>query len=96
MRFGSVSAKRGWSDLVATQRNAVVEMWEFLTHSPCEITPTNYPLKGELAAITRDGTAHQRWQHKPTLRGSARVWFYVAGQVVVLEQVHTAHPAATR
>lgn len=59
-------------------------------------TPTNYPLKGELGTITRDGASHQRWQHKPTLKGDARIWFYVEARTVLLEQVHTHHPNATK
>ncbi|GAB98002.1 hypothetical protein KILIM_094_00020 [Kineosphaera limosa NBRC 100340] len=37
-----------------------------------------------------------RWQHKPTQEGTARVWFYVDGNTVYLEQVHTAHPNQTK
>jgi hypothetical protein len=43
----------------------------------------------------REGVAFERWQHKPTLKGSARIWFYVSGHIVYLEQMHTAHPKQT-
>lgn len=92
----STSAERGWTDLCATMRNAMSECWDFLTRMPETVTPTNYPLKGERGTITRDGKVHRRWQHKPTLKGSARVWFYVHEQTVYLEQVHTHHPNETK
>ncbi|CAN5480073.1 hypothetical protein BH10ACT5_BH10ACT5_04970 [soil metagenome] len=76
----------------ATIRGPLVDTWDFLTRSPLDRTPTNYPLRGELQFVTRDGATHERWQHKPTLQGDARIWFYV----VHLEQVHTLHPNQTK
>lgn len=96
LRFASVGAQKGWRDLVATTRNSMVDAWDFLTRTPMQVTLANYPLKGELGTITRDGKAHERWQHKPTLRGDARIWFYVEGRDVLIEQVHTHHPNATK
>ncbi|MFN3865938.1 MAG: hypothetical protein ACK4MD_04400 [Demequina sp.] len=96
LRFASASARRGWQDLCATMRSPLADSWDFLTRTPLERTPRNYPLKGALATVTRDGVAHQRWQHKPTLQGDARIWFYVEGQTVYLEQVHTHHPNSTK
>ncbi|MFP3580549.1 hypothetical protein SB659_13320 [Arthrobacter sp. SIMBA_036] len=46
--------------------------------------------------MNRNGSSHDRWQHKPTLKGTARLWFYVEGQIVYLEQVHTSHPNQTK
>ena len=94
--FASVGAKKGWRDLVATIRNPMTDTWDFLTRSPAEHTPTNYPLRGELGVIQRDGKTYERWQHKPTAQGDARIWFYVDGQSVFIEQVHTHHPNATK
>jgi hypothetical protein len=96
IEFASIPAQRGWVALSATIRGPLADAWDFLTRTPLTITPTNYPLKGELATITRDGNAYQRWQHKPTLKGGARIWFYVDEHVVRLEQVHTHHPNATK
>lgn len=92
IRFAAAGAQKGWQDLVATIRNQMADAWDFLTQTPSLITPTNYPLNGDLSFIQRDGVAHQRWQHKPTLKGTARIWFYIEGHVVHLEQVHTSHP----
>lgn len=96
LQFAAAGAKKGWRDLQGTIRNALAETWDFLTRTPLEVTPTNYPLKGELATIVRSGRQHQRWQHKPTARGDARIWFYVDGRTVYLEQVHTKHPNQTK
>nr|WP_249290792.1 hypothetical protein [Leucobacter manosquensis] len=90
------SAEAGWRDLLATHRNAVTEAWDFLTRTPLQVTPTNYPLKGALSEVTRNQATYDRWQHKPTAGGTARIWFYVDGQNVYLEQVHTSHPNATK
>ncbi len=96
IRFGTASAQKGWQDLLATTRNQMVDVWDFLTRTPDETTPTNYRLKGELGSMQRGGVTHQRWQHKPTERGTARIWFYIEGHVVHLEQVHTSHPHETK
>ena len=96
LRFASVQAKRGWTDLKATIRNPLADAWDFLTRTPQATTPTNYRLRGELGVVARDGSTHERWQHKPTLKGDARIWFYVVDQVVWLEQVHTSHPHETK
>ncbi|WP_436326843.1 hypothetical protein [Brevibacterium sp. FAM 27836] len=95
LRFATRQASRAWRDLCATTRGPMADAWDFLTRTPLEITPTNYPLKGDLARIVRQGASFERWQLKPTLKGSARIWFYVSGGTVYLEQVHTAHPKQT-
>lgn len=92
IRFATSEARKGWQDLVATIRNAMAETWDFLTRTPLNTTPTNYRLKGDLGVIFRSGETFERWQHKPTVKGTARIWFYVSGRVVHLEQVHTNHP----
>ena len=96
IEFASVQAQKGWMDLCATIRNPLADAWDFLTRTPLVETPSNYPLKGALGTVSRGGSTHQRWQHKPTLKGDARIWFYVSGQVVYLEQVHTHHPNETK
>lgn len=52
--------------------------------------------KGELGNVQRGGRSYERWQHKPTLKGSARIWFYIDGCTVYLEAVHTSHPNETK
>lgn len=56
----------------------------------------NGPLRGELATIVRGGETREVWQLKLNLRDGARIWFYVVGNVVHLEQVFTAHPNQTK
>lgn len=96
IRFATAGAQKGWRDLVATIRNPIADTWDFLTRTPMERTPTNYPLRGELQYIQRGSARHERWQHKPTLQGDARIWFFVDGHEVFIEQVHTHHPNATK
>lgn len=96
LRFATVGARKGWRDLVATIRSPMVETWDFLTKTPTSVTPTNYPLRGELGGVTRNGSNFQRWQHKPTVQGDARIWFYVDKGEVFIEQVHTHHPNQTK
>lgn len=92
----TAGAQKGWRDLVATIRNPIADTWDFLTRTPMERTPTNYPLRGELQHIQRGSARHERWQHKPTVQGDARIWFFVDGHEVFIEQVHTHHPNATK
>lgn len=96
IRFATTHAQKGWRDLVAAIRSPMTDTWDFLTRTPLLSTPTNYPLKGELGTIHRNGAAHDRWQHKPTAKGTARIWFYVRERTVFLEQVHTSHPNETK
>lgn len=42
LRFASVQARRGWRDLKAAIRNPLADAWDFLTHTPEQITPFNY------------------------------------------------------
>ncbi|BBY96502.1 hypothetical protein MGALJ_61710 (plasmid) [Mycobacterium gallinarum] len=96
IRFATTNARKGWQDLAATIRNPLAEAWDFLTRTPLAKTPSNYPLRGELGTITRGDKVHERWQHKPTIKGTARIWFFVDGRTVYLEQVHTSHPNETK
>lgn len=96
IRFATAESRKGWRDLVATIRNPMSETWDFLTRTPLETTPTNYRLRGELGTVFRGGTRHERWQHKPTAKGTARIWYYVDERTVYLEQIHTSHPNETK
>ncbi|WKR20737.1 hypothetical protein [Actinomyces israelii] len=96
LRFATAGAQKGWRDLVATMRNVMADTWDFLTTTPATRTPTNYPLRDKLGTIHRGGKTYERWQHKPTLKGTARIWFYIEGRTVYLEQVHTSHPNETK
>jgi hypothetical protein len=96
IRYATKDAQKGWRDLVATIRNPMADTWDLLTRAPQTTTPTTYRLKGELATIQRGGQTHERWQHKPTTGGTARIWYYVHEHTVFLEQVHTSHPNQTK
>lgn len=92
--YGTRQAEKGWTDLKATQRNALVDVWDFLTRTPRERFPKNHTLKGDLARLTHDGNVYDRWQHE--LRNGARIWFFVEGQNVILTECHTRHPNETK
>ncbi|WP_434612406.1 hypothetical protein [Arthrobacter sp. A5] len=94
IQFGTCEAERGWGDLLAVQRNVLTAAWDALARDPNEVTPTMHPLKGKLATFTHDGGVRERWQYE--LSGGARIWYYVSGRTVVLEQVHTRHPNQTK
>ncbi|GEL20922.1 hypothetical protein [Pseudonocardia asaccharolytica] len=96
IRFATANARKGWQDLVGTIRNSMAETWDVLTRAPLATTPTTYHLKGDLGTIERGGVTHERWQHKPTATGTARIWYYVHDRTVFLEQVHTSHPNETK
>lgn len=63
IRFASASGQRGWTELRATIRGSLADMWDFLTRTPLAHTPKNYPLRGSLGIVFREGTNHARWQH---------------------------------
>ncbi len=96
IEFASRQAAEGWKKLEANRRNLLVTVWEFLTANPQAISPLCYPLKGELAEVVRNGQSHQRWQIKLSLADGARIWYWVDGSTVFLENVHTHHPNATK
>lgn len=96
IRFATTDAQKGWRDLVAAIRNPMTHTWDFLTHTPQATTPTNYRLKGDLGTVQRGGSPHERWQHKPAAKGTARIWFYVCNRTECLEPVHTSHPNETK
>lgn len=94
IRFASAQTQRGWLNLESTIKDPLADDWDFLTGTPLAVTSTNYHFRGEHAVTTRKGSIYDRWQYKPTLKGDARIGFYVEGSVVYLEQVHTKHPNA--
>ena len=97
IRFATREADKGWTDAKATARNALVDAWDFLTHTPLQECVRCYPLKGDLGSVIRGGIVYTRWQYKITDGG--RIWYHVesghTGGVVYLERVETGHPAET-
>jgi hypothetical protein len=92
--FVTSHAHRGCLDLLANQRNAVVDAWDRLTKTPRLIDPKCCRLKGELASVVREGVAHDQWQLE--LHGGARIWYYIEEQTVNVVAVHTRHPNQTK
>jgi hypothetical protein len=94
--FASNSARKGWQDLEAVRRNDLVDAWDFLTRNPKELSPLNSQLRGELGQVTVAGEPFDRWQLKLSSTFGARIWFYVDGNTVFIEEVHTNHPNETK
>jgi hypothetical protein len=94
--FDSSNARRGWADALAVRRNALVDAWEKLTATPTTRSVLCYPLLKDHAIVVRNGESHQRWQLKLNERDGVRIWFYVVGQTVFIENVFTSHPNATK
>jgi len=94
--FESKAIEKSWRDLVATRRNQTVEAWEFLTKSPGQPSPLNKRLRHDLEFIIRDGKRFDRWQLKLNASDGARIWYYVSGDSVFIEAVHTAYPNSTK
>ncbi|HET9876083.1 MAG TPA: hypothetical protein VFQ37_09990 [Mycobacterium sp.] len=100
LRHATREAEKGWTDLLATARNAAVEAWDFLTKTPLDRCDRCHPLKGDLATVTVQGVTLSRWQYEVTRGG--RIWYAVGGTVdkhtagtVFLVRVTTGHPNAT-
>lgn len=96
LHFATRQAEKGWRDLQANRMNALVETLDYLTDNPLLPSPLTSRLKADLATIERDGVKHARWQRKLNARDGSRIWYYVDGNRVMLEQVFTAHPNATK
>jgi hypothetical protein len=95
--FATPHARKGWDDLNSTVPNARTDAWDFLTKTPTYEDPDrNYKLKPPLDIVARDGKKFQHWQYKPTIKGDARIWFYIDGMTVYLEKVYTHHPNQTK
>lgn len=92
--FGTSDAQKGWQNVCATQRNIVVTAWERLTADPLADDTTCHGMKGVLEFVTnKDGTYRRR---RYELSHGARIRFCVDGTRVVLIDVNTHHPNATK
>ena len=92
--FGTSNARKGWVDVMAVQRDAVVEAWERLMLDPLANDQTCHGMKGDLEFVVHQGNTHRRRQYE--LAHGARIWFHVEAKTVVLLDVHTHHPNATK
>lgn len=88
------SAQLGWRNLRATQIAQLQKAWDVLTVTPGDITPVNKPLRGSLQFVKRGGVQYERWQY--SLANGARIWYFVDGQTVCIEDVRTHHPNETK
>ncbi|ADU48588.1 hypothetical protein Intca_2078 [Intrasporangium calvum DSM 43043] len=94
IKYATSQARNGWTDMCATQKNALTDAWDYLTKKPLADESPHGRLKGDLATVTRSGVSHDRRQYE--LKNGARIWYWVEGQTVMLERVETHHPNATK
>lgn len=94
--FVTRQAEKGWNDLLATRRNDLVDAWHFLSSNPFESTPLSYRLKGQLSKVSYQGVEYDRWQLKFSLKHGSRIWYWVDGDSVYIENVFTSHPNQTK
>lgn len=101
LRFANRDAQKGWSDLLATARNATTDAWEHLTVHPEQRSQRCYPLKADYATATLDGKAFDQWQYKVTDGG--RIWYCIlpadqkgrTAGIVYLMLCSPGHPKGT-
>jgi hypothetical protein len=80
-----------WEQLVRTRRNACIQCWDHLAHTPTQPVGSRYaPLKGELAWCDFQGQRLRQWQWEIDRR--ARVKVGVGPDFVVLMSVSAGHP----
>lgn len=100
--YGNNSAQKGWNDLKATSRNALVDAWDYLTRHPDQYDENRcYQFKGELSTITANGTELPQWQYKVT--NGARIRYAIqtsqkgskGPRQVILIRVDSGHPNDT-
>ena len=94
--FDSPKMFREWNILEGARLSNLTDAWDFLTRAPLQRTPLSKPMLGRFAFVTRDGIQYERWQLKLSQTSGARIWYYVSGQSVYIEQLHTKHPNETK
>ena len=69
--FGTSNARKGWIDVLAVQRNTVVQAWERLTLDPLANDSTCHGMKADLEFVAHKGATHRRRQYE--LSNGARI-----------------------
>jgi hypothetical protein len=100
--LGNTAAERGWTDLKAFAKNALVDAYDYLTAHPTKYDPDRcYQLRGDLSTVLVDGVVLAQWQYKVT--DGARLWYAVdepnpkakkPGRVYITKAA-TGHPNET-
>jgi hypothetical protein len=94
--FTSPKTEKKWNDLFASRRNDLTSAWEFLTNSPTRETPLFDELDGNLATVEFEGMLYQRYQLKLSLTHGSRIWYFIVGSHLFIDEVFTSHPNQTK
>ena len=89
IRFATRQDEKGWSDLLATNLNSLVDAWEYLTKTPLETSEKNHPMPDELRFVLRGGRTFDHWRHD--LPGGARTWSSIDQHIGHIFEVHAGH-----
>lgn len=105
IELATSNARKGWTDIKATARNATVDAWDQLTTDPLETSNRMYDLKGEYATV--ETAAHGvRTQRQYKVTDGGRIWYSVVPNdrgdkkprtagTVYLHRVEPGHPKET-
>jgi hypothetical protein len=94
--FTSPKTEKKWNDLFATRRNDLTSAWEFLTDNPTRETALFSEMDGKLATVEFEGMLYQRYQLKLSLTHGSRIWYFIVGNHVFIDEVFTSHPNQTK
>jgi hypothetical protein len=53
-------------------------------------------LEGKLATVEFEGMLYQRYQLKLSLTHGSRIWCFIIGNQVLIDEVFTSHPNQTK
>ena len=87
--FATRQDEEGWSDLLATKLNSLVDACEYLTKTPLETSEKNHPMPDELRFVLRGGRTFDHWRHD--LPGGARTWSSIDQHIGHIFEVHAGH-----
>lgn len=98
--FATREAAQGWTDCLATVRNAMVDAYDRLSTHPEVETERQYRLQADYATGTHNGVTYDRWQYK--ISSAGRLWYFIdatpttrsAGRVLI-ERAEPGHPKET-
>jgi hypothetical protein len=53
-------------------------------------------MRGKLALVEFEGMLYQRYQLKLSLSDGSRIWYFIIGNQVLIDEIFTSHPNQTK